>query len=168
MAITFTFSQYVENLRAYLKDSGLENILLKYQQENSQEELELYVRLGISQMNMIPPNMVLNYDENNIDTCPNASLVIMESTWHALVSNNILQARNDLAYSNGGITVKVEDAQRYLPTIQVLWNNMVSSRNFWAMYKKQINVNSILISGGGSGVCSPYSDLYRGYYISVF
>lgn len=168
MAITFTFAQYVEHLRTYLKDSGLKNIILKHKQENAQSELELYTRMGITNMNMIPPSFILIYDETTISNCPNVSLVIMESTWHALVSNNILQARNDLAYSNGGITLKVEDAQRYLPTIQALWQNLLQSREHWRMYKKSVNIGSILGTGGYSGTSSPYADLYRGYYVTTF
>ncbi len=165
MAVGLTFSEYVEALRTYFKDKSEYNILLTFKEENYDEELELYVKMAISQINMIPPGFLNQYNEESIVNFPFASLVIMEATWFALESNNIVQARNDLPYSNGGVTIQVEDRNRYMPAISVLWNNLIQSRSLYSTYKKSQNISSILGGSRGCGSPSPYYDIYRSKYI---
>jgi hypothetical protein len=66
-----------------------------------------------------------------------------------------MQARNDLAYNNAGVNVKIEDAQRWVYQIQqinVLLNHAIEG---YKTLKKQYNILS-----GFAGVESPYALLH--------
>ena len=165
----FTFPEYVTNLRTFLKDKDFYNILIGNKEESTDDpELELYVKMGINMVNMIPPYGVGGlFDETNVQNSPATALIILESTWNALVSNDIMQSRNDLPYNNGGVSIQVEDRHRYIPIINELWKNLLYLRQLYATYKKSINISSILSggAGGSSGVPSPYADLCRSRYV---
>jgi hypothetical protein len=91
----------------------------------------------------------------DFSTFPNPSLLIHQSTIELLISNGIVNARNDLTYNNGGVTAKIQDANRYLNLLQVLYRSTDAEiRNFTQL---KIAAN---IMGGFGGVYSPYATLH--------
>jgi len=143
-----TETEYVESLRAFIKDSGTQNILLRYAQENTDTELTMYVQMAMSFLNSIPP-FVTSFVYT---TFPVPNLLVHQATIECLISNGILHARNELSYNNGGITVKIWDSERYLKFIQVLVRMTDLEISNFTKMKVAININS-----GWGGVYSPYA-----------
>ena len=146
--MALTFDNYVASLRAYIKDSALKNILLKYTEENTTEELEMYVQMAMGFLNSIPPP-VFEYDYG---TFPIPSLLVHQSAIECLISNGVLHARNELPYNNGGITVKIWDSNRYIKFIQILTRMADMEIKNFTNLKKSINLNNCW-----GGVYSPYA-----------
>ncbi len=143
-----------EKLRSYLKDSEALNRLLNFEKENSDEFLDLYLDMSVMALNTMPPLVVsISLEDEN----PFGSLIVHQAAIEALVSNSIVAARNDLTYNNGGVTVKVDDGQRYMAILQNLYR--LADRELEMFRKWKIAIN---IDGGWGGIPSPYS-YYKGY-----
>jgi hypothetical protein len=82
-------------------------------------------------------------------------LIIHQAAIECLISNSIVQSRNDLTYNNGGITIKISDGQRYLSVLQILYRCTDMEINALKNIKIAIN-----IQGGYGGVASPYAYLH--------
>jgi len=150
-----TQTEYVEKLRAFLKDKEELNRLLEFREENSELDLSLYLDMAMAELNSMAP--VVGF--YSYEGFPIPQLVILLATVHCLISNNILNARNDLQYNNGGITVKFQDGNKYLPQIQLLLSMMESlKKNF---YQMKLSVN---IARGFGGCPSPYAYITGGPY----
>ena len=161
-----TTQEYVEALRAFIKDHDYLNRLLNFKEENNDDELKLYLNMANSFLETMPP-FIVRPDPLN-PNFPFFSLVIHQATIEALISNSIVQARNDLTYNNGGITVKVDDGNRYLNLLQGLYR--MADRELENYRKWLVALN---ISGGYGGVGSPYRFLHScsettGYYNGIF
>lgn len=146
--MALTFDNYVNSLRAYIKDSELKNILLKYAEENTDLDLEMYVQMAMGFLNSIPPP-VIEYDYG---TFPIPSLLVHQAAIECLISNGICHARNELSYNNGGITMKVYDSERYLKFIQILGRMADLEISNFGKLKVSINLNQ-----AWGGVYSPYA-----------
>lgn len=138
---------YRNGLRVFLRDHAELNRLLKFEEENADDSLDLYVNMALGYLNNIPPR-VGNF---NIENFPIPSLVIHQAAIEALVSNGILQSRNEITYNNGGISVKISDKSRYLPYLNEL--NRLVAREIDAFLKMKISIN---VDGAWGGVHSPY------------
>lgn len=144
-------SGYVEKLRQYIKDHDFMNRLLKFNEENTDSDLELYLDLAMAYLNSIPPAISI-YGYQNF---PIPQLVVLEAAIQALISNGIVNSRNELEYNNGGITVKIPNGDKYLRHIQVLRQQI---DRFTYNYK-QIKIAQN-ISRGFGGTSSPYAFLH--------
>ena len=149
--MALTEQDYVDALKNYIKDHELKNILLKYQVENTAEELLMYVQMAIGFLNSIPPP-VIAYGYGDF---PMPSLIIHQAAVECLISNGICHARNELTYNNGGITVKIHDSERYIKYIQILMRMTDLEISNYTKLKVSININ-----GGWGGVYSPYARLH--------
>jgi len=145
-----TLQTYREALRAFIKDHSEKNRLLKFVIENTDDELDLYVNMALGFLNSIPP-LIGNF---TYGTFPMPSLLIRQATIECLISNGILNSRNELTYNNGGITLKVADGSRYLQHLQVLLN--MTDREIANFTKVKVAIN---IENGYGGVHSPYAYL---------
>jgi len=143
-------SEYVDKLRQYIKDHEAMNRLLKFEEENSDLDLELYLDMAMAYLNTVPPAIKI-YSYQNF---PMPQLVILEAAMQALISNGIINSRNELQYNNGGITVKYPDGNKYLKHIQIL-NQQISQ--FLQNYR-QIKIAQN-ISNGFGGTPSPYATI---------
>lgn len=146
-----TLTDYVNSLRSFIKDSDLKNILLEYREENTDSELEMYVQMAIGFLNSIPPPVA----EYGYETFPVPSLLLHQAALECLISNGILHARNELAYNNGGLTVKIHDSERYLKYIQVLMRMTDIEISNFTNLKKSANLNACW-----GGVYSPYARMH--------
>jgi hypothetical protein len=149
MALDIT--TYRTHLRAFMKDHKTLNRLLKFAEENSDDEMDMYIYMSLGFLNSVPP-IVNSYD---LATFPTPSLLIHQATVEALISNGILYARNDLTYNNGGITVRISDGDRYLKHLQLLFR--MTDREIKNFTNIKIAIN---IDGGFGGVHSPYGQLH--------
>jgi len=145
-----TQSNYRESLRAYLKDTTTFNRILKFKEENENDFLDLYLEMALGVLNTMPP-LIPGFDYG---TFPVPSLLLHRATIEALISNSIVQSRNDLTYNNGGITVKVDDRDRYLPILQVLFRQHDVELSMFKNIKIAINIDT-----GFGGSHSPYAYL---------
>jgi len=146
-----TYENYVSSLRSYIKDSELKNILLKYVEENTDEELGIYIQMAMGFLASIPPPVI----EFTYATFPIPSLLLHQAAIECMISNGILSARNELTYNNGGITVKIHDSSRYLQFIQILIRMTDLEIRNLTNVKISINLNSAF-----GGVYSPYASLH--------
>lgn len=149
--MALTLENYRNSLRAYIKDSELKNILLRYTEENTDDELDLYVSMALGFLNAIPPPVV----EFTYETFPIPSLLVHQAAIECLISNGILHARNELTYNNGGITVKIWDSERYVKFIQILTRQSDLEIQILTKVKMAANLNAAF-----GGVYSPYAYLH--------
>lgn len=143
----------IDLFRFFLKDYESVNILLKHTKKDQDADLLKYLEFGLFSANMTPPVTVL-YTQK-IEDFPFPPLLILFATQWCLTSDSIMQARNDLAYNNAGVNVKIEDAQRWMYQIQqinILLNQAIEG---YRTMKIQYNVLS-----GFAGVESPYALLH--------
>jgi hypothetical protein len=150
MAI-LTEADYISALRDFIKDYAELNRLLKFREENKGNLISLYLNMALGFLNSIPP-LIASFD---FSTFPIPSLLLHQSAIEALISNGICQARNDLTYNNGGITVKISDKERYLQFIQLLTRIADSEINNFKQMKVSINIDN-----AWGGVSSPYNTIH--------
>ena len=146
-----TILEYRDSLRAYIKDHETLNRLLKFVEENTEDELDLYIYMALGFLNYIPPYL----GNTTINNFPMPPLIIHQATIECLISNSIVFARNDLTYNNGGVTVKISDGDRYLRILQQLYRQTDMEIKMYTQLKISMN-----ISAAWGGVYSPYSWLH--------
>lgn len=142
---------YRESLRSFLKDFEPLNRLIEFKEESTDDLLDLYLNMAYGFLNSIPP-YIGNFGWDNF---PIPNLLIHQAAIECLISNSIVQARNDITYNNGGVTVKIHDAQRYVTALQMLYRAADMEINSLKQIKVAINIQS-----GYGGVSSPYSYLH--------
>ena len=142
---------YINALKDFLKDYPELNRLLKFREESAPNLLGLYLSIAMSFLNSIPP-LIASFDYSNF---PIPGLLIHQAAIEALISNGICQARNDLTYNNGGITVKISDKERYLSIIQILSRITDAEINNFKQLKVSINIDSCW-----GGINSPYAVIF--------
>lgn len=91
-------------LRLFLNDTAELNRLIRQEESNS-EKLDLAIRLTLDDWNITPPLL----SAVTITTYPSIYLLIHGAAIQTLKSAGILQSRNRLEYSSGGITVRTFD-----------------------------------------------------------
>lgn len=148
-----TPEEYRDHLRNYIKDHENLNRLLRFVEENTDDELDMYLYMALGFLNSIPPP-IGNY---TMDTFPHPALLIHQATIECLISNSIVMARNDLTYNNGGVTVKISDGDRYLKMLQTLYRMTDLEIQIFKNNKIAININ-----GAWGSVSSPYGYLHAG------
>lgn len=147
---TLTLEEYRTSLRAFIKDHAAKNRLLEFVEENTDDELDLYINMALGFLNSIPP-LIGSF---TYGTFPIPSLVIHQATVECLISNGICNSRNELTYNNGGITVKVSNGDKYLRHLQ--WLTRLTDQEIKSLLNIKIALN---IDGGFGGVYSPYAYL---------
>lgn len=137
-------SVLIRQVRDFLRDHAAMNALT-YGEETSDPLLRLYVAMAIDDWNSSPP-LIGNI---TIDRHPSPTLLIYKVVSLVLWSAAILQARNNLQYSDGGISVQTSDkAPAY----------MSLAATFLQVYEEQKNrlKRSLNIEQGYGGVHSEY------------
>ena len=133
-------------LRLFLNDTPVLNRLIR-QEESSDEKLDLAIDLAIDDYNITAPLL----SAVTIVTFPSLYLMMYGGAVHALRSAGILQSRNELAYSSGGVSVRIFDkTQLYQSWIQQFVAEYEQKKT---NYKISANIRGAL----GSGVASEYS-----------
>lgn len=144
-------NEYRISFKSFIKDIDTLNRLIEFKEENSSAFLDLYLNMALGFLNAIPPYI----GPFNYTNFPIPNLIIHQATIECLISNSIVQARNELTYNNGGVTVKIPDGQRYLNVLQILYRATDQEINALKNIKIAINIQT-----GYGGVSSPYSYLH--------
>lgn len=158
-----TLDEYVAGLRKFIKDYEDLNRLLNFSLENDDESLKLYLNMAQGYLNAIPPMLQdpRSLSINDIALFPMPSLLLHQATIECLVSNSIVASRNDLTYNNGGVTVKIDDGNRYMNMLQALYKITDNELSMYVKLKIAMN-----IEGGYGGIASPFAympNYGRGY-----
>jgi hypothetical protein len=132
----------------FLKDFAELNRILKFEEESSNGYLDLYLNMALGFLNATPPPI----GAFDMDTFPMPSLLLHQATIEALISNSILQSRNEISYNNGGISVKIPDGNRYNNVLQNLYRAVQLELDAYLKYKVSINVDQ-----AWGAVSSPYA-----------
>ena len=132
----------------FLKDFPEINRLLNFDEENEDDHLDLYLNMSLGFLSAVPPPIESYTD---VAAFPIPSLLLHAAVEQCLLSNSIAQARNELTYNNGGISVKVPDGSRYLQILTAMGQQM--NRELEMLRQRKIYLN---IEAGWGGVNSPY------------
>lgn len=135
-------------LRLFINDTPELNRLIR-REESDDTKLDLAIDLAIDDYNITAPLL----QSHVLTNFPSLYLLIYGSTIQVLRSNGILQSRNELAYSSGGVSVRIFDkTQLYQSWIaQFVAEYERKKQNF----KISTNINDAL----AGGVASEYAIL---------
>lgn len=135
-------------LRIFLNDTPELNRLIR-RQESDDDKLDLALMLAIDDYDITPPLL----GQTTIENYPSLFLLLYGGAIQVLRSAGILQSRNELVYSSGGVSVRIFDkTQLYQSWIaQFVAEYEKKKQN----YKISVNINNAL----GSGVSSEYATL---------
>lgn len=155
------FNQFVSDTRFFIRDFPELNRLVAGQ-ESSDRMIALCAVNTISEFNAQPPLIgAFNFSDfvqnNWIDPLRTGTLIKL------LTSVGILQTRNHLPFSDGGLNVAVSDKTPLLQSwIQLL-------KMDWMQWKQQVKVakNIAQLLDGQGGVASELFDIH-GYYAEVY
>jgi hypothetical protein len=134
-------------LRLFLNDTPELNRLIR-REESDDAKLDLAIDLAIDNYSVTAP-LLGSYTVANF---PSLYLLIYGATIQVLRSAGILQSRNELAYSSGGVSVRIFDkTQLYQSWIAQFVAEYERTK---ANFKIATNINNAL---AGAGVSSEYS-----------
>lgn len=88
----------------FLNDTPELNRLIR-RQESDDSKLDLALALAVDDFNITSP-LISTY---KVETFPSLYMLIYGATIQVLRSAGILQSRNELAYSSGGVSVRIFD-----------------------------------------------------------
>lgn len=126
----------LDQLRNFLRDHPKVNRLLGGQEESNDEDLALALHNALDEFNTMPPPI----GQYGFENFPSRSLLIHGAAIWALESAGILESRNRLQYSEGGLNVAVSDsAQDYRAWIQSFTQKYMRRMQ---KLKKTINLES--------------------------
>ena len=155
------FNQYVMTIRLFLRDFPALNRLVAGE-ESSDRMIAWAVIDAIEEFNGNPP-IIGTYTFSDLISNQQASLLRKGTLVNLLMSVGILQTRNHLPFSDGGLNVQVSDKTPLLQS----WIQLF--RRQWEMgmnrVKAQWNIEQLL--GGPSGAHSEYFALAGYYHIDL-
>jgi hypothetical protein len=136
-------------LRLFLNDTPELNRLIR-KEESSDQKLDLAIRLALDDYSITIPLL----GAYTIDNYPSLYLLIYGAAIQVLRSQGILQSRNELVYSSGGVSVRIFDkTQHYQSWIA----NLISD---YEIKKKNFKISENIAGATGGGVASEYSVLH--------
>lgn len=127
-------------LRLFLNDTPELNRLIRTH-ESTEEKLDLCIELAISDFNTTAP-LLANWTVENF---PSLWLLIYGATIQTLRSAGLLQSRNELTYSSGGVSVRIFDKTQLYQS----WINQFVAEytKMKQNYKIALNVSMALANG---------------------
>jgi hypothetical protein len=144
--INKTKEEIVVLLRTFMGDTKEENKLIPGE-ELSNDKLSLAVDLCIDEFNNQPP-----FTQFNVKSFPSLMVIIHGSVVHALIMAGLVQARNYLQFSDGGISEVLSDKS---PSYQGWINAMTNTIRSYKATSDAIKV-SINMEQGFGVIASPY------------
>lgn len=148
--INLTQDQLVKRLRTFLGDSPVENRLIEGE-EISDDKLRLALDLALDEYNHTPP-----FEARTYATFPSLAVILHGAAIQALIMAGLVQSRNYLSFSDGGIQEVISDkAAAYQSWI----GQIVAKYQEGAM-----NIKTALNMEENFGVIpSPYGGFYDDY-----
>lgn len=130
-------------LRLFLNDTPELNRLIRTE-ESPDPKLDLAITLAINDFNITPPLL----GDLTVANFPSIFLLIYGSAIQVLRSNGLLQSRNELVYSSGGVSVRIFDkTQLYQSWIAQFSAEYERKKQ---NYKIALNINNSLARGVSS------------------
>jgi len=152
-------ADHIVKVRQFIRDFPRLNEL-KGIEESKDSDLMLYSEMALDDYNLSPPLIApVRYE-----TFPNNGLLILGTICYSLLSNGILQIRNNLQYQDGGVSVQVWDkGPAYIGNAQFL-------SQMWETKKHALKRSINLANGYGIIQSSEwnlynYMTMYGGDYI---
>ena len=105
-----------QQIRDYLADSEDNNHLIDGD-EFTDARIELAFTLAVDSYNTMPP-----IGGVTLDTMP-ASLLLYGTLWHLYLGQTALAARNQMSYSDGGLTVPIEERYQFYVQMADMFGN---------------------------------------------
>lgn len=140
MAVTLT----PEDVRTYIRDSVDVNYLLDGEEQFSDPRINNAISLAVDAINIIPPNT--NYTGIDKLPAPTRVLVLMGTLVNLFYGESAMAARNQFSYSDGGLTVPLEERFQYWLTLaqqhEQRFNSMVKSWKIGANMDGSLTGNS--------------------------
>lgn len=134
----------VNQIRSFLRDYPELNRLIKGV-ENSNRQIVWAIVDCLDDFNTTPP-----FTRFTLDNFPSKSLLIRGTVITLLESVGLLQTRNQLSFSDGGIQVGVSDKTPYLQSWIQLFRNQYEEK------KQRLKVAYNIELGWGGGLHSEY------------
>lgn len=130
-------------LRLFLNDTPELNRLIR-REESDDTKLNLAIDLAIDDFNITTPLLQTHV----ISNFPSLYLLIYGATIQVLRSAGMLQSRNELAYSSGGVSVRIFDKTQLYQSwiVQFVAEYERKKQNF----KIALNINNALAGGVSS------------------
>jgi hypothetical protein len=129
----------IDTIRQFIQDYQQNNYLLN-EQEFTDSDIQLSMNLAVDMFNSIPPRSVTY----QVSTFPSDAILMYGTLGFMFEGRAALLARNHLEYTDGGLTVPVEErAQLYLSLA-------ATYKQQFQTYSEQYKINSNLESGWGS------------------
>ncbi len=143
------------HLRLFLSDTPEVNRLLR-EEELDDDHLDLAIDMAVDEYNVTTPTLT----PVTLDNYPSIWLLLHGASINTLKMAGIIQSRNELNYSSGGVTVRTFDkTQLYQSWIGMFVQEYERKK---ANFKIAANVNGALmnnISGTSGGLHSEYNTI---------
>ena len=151
-----TIDDFINTVRHFMRDYPHLNRLSE-DIETSDRTIRLLTYLAIDEFN----TLILPETNYTFDNFPSYSLLLYKVVAEILLTVSLLQARNQLTYSAGGISISFSDkAQVYMAFRQQL-------ENMWQMYAHGLKIKQNIENAlDVSGVPSEYA-IMRSYWLGV-
>lgn len=134
-----------DEVRQYISDTAVKNLLMDNEQEFSDLQIEMAKELAISHYDSMPP-MSMTLEAN----FPSKAVLLYGVLAKLYEGQVALSARNNLSYSDGGVTLPLEE--KYPMYIQLANQYLQMFENHASRIKVQLNMES-----GWGEVGSDYS-----------
>ncbi|CAL9985631.1 hypothetical protein VPHD148_0283 [Vibrio phage D148] len=105
-----------QQIRDYLADSPDNNHLLDGE-EFTDSRIDLAMTLAVSSYNTIPPTGGTTIDSMG------AALLLYGTLHHLYLGQTALAARNQMSYSDGGLTIPIEERYQYYVQMADMYGN---------------------------------------------
>ena len=154
------FSAHVQSVRLFMRDFGEINLLIRG--EESSDRMIAWSTLDfLSDFNGTPPFTVFSLEA--MYSMQLQSLAVRGTVITLLQSLMIMYTRNHLPFSDGGMSVQINDKAPMIQSILSLLQSAYEQNK--RSVKTAVNINGLLNDYGPSGVHSDYAALSAvGFY----
>jgi len=137
----------VEEIRTYIRDKEEWNILLEGKEQSTNTDIEMAMKLSISDVNVFPP-----VTQFNVESLNNDSLLLFGTLHHLANMEAERQLRNQVNYSAQGLNAGIDDKTQMYTSLATYYKGLFDAR--CQSYKQYLNTKD---AWGDS--LSPYSVL---------
>lgn len=110
-----------EKIRLYIKDRVDVNYLLENETQFTDERINNAMELALDQINLVPP--ITGYTDMSLLPAATRYLMVLGTLAHLYYGEAGLAARNQFSYSDGGLTVPLEERFQYWMTLAQQMSN---------------------------------------------
>ena len=148
---TLTLDSFVNQVRSFMRDYKELNRLIAGE-ESSNRQIVWAIMDCLDDFNTTPP-----FTQFNLYTFPSKSLLVRGTVITLLESIGLLQTRNHLSFSDGGLQVGVSDKTPFIQSWLQLFKNTYEEK------KTRLKVSYNIESSWGGGLYSEYR-FVNGFY----